>query len=127
MSLGEYEVLVFLSEAPGRRLRMSDLAASVLISRSAVTRRLDGLVRRGWVARVPCETDARVTYAVLTSEGLHQLEAAAPTHLAGVRRHFIDRLGQDELRTLAAALSKVPGPADPAPAAGAGSAPHASR
>ncbi len=117
MSLGEYEVLVFLSEAPERRRRMSDLAQCVLISRSALTRRLDSLVRRGWVARVPCETDARVTYAVLSDEGLRQLETAAPAHVAGVRRHFIDRLTRDELQTLAAGLSKVPGVA---PAARAG-------
>ena len=107
MSLGEYEVLAHLSEAPGRRLRLSELAGRVLISPSALTRRIDRLARRGWVERQPCPEDARGLFAVLTTEGRRQLEGAAPTHVRGVRCHLIDRLSRVELKALARALSHV--------------------
>ncbi len=109
MSLGEYEVLVFLSEASGGRLRMAELAQRVLISPSALTRRLDRLVGRGWVSRERCAEDARGAFAVLTDEGRRRLEAAAPTHVEGVRRHFLDRLTRAQLGALAEALSQVTG------------------
>ena len=85
ISLGEYEVLVFLSAAPEGRLRMSVLAQEVLISPSALTRRVDGLVERGLVARLRCPDDARGAYAVLTEAGRDRLVEAAPTHVRGVR------------------------------------------
>jgi DNA-binding MarR family transcriptional regulator len=107
ITLGEYEVLAFLSEAADRRLRMCDLAGRVLISPGALTRRLTSLVARGWVERMPCPRDARVTYAVLTDEGLERLEVAAPTHVEGVRRHFVGRLGRTDLADLASALEKA--------------------
>jgi DNA-binding MarR family transcriptional regulator len=90
LTLGEYEVLVHLSEAPGRALRMSELAARILLSRSGLTRRIDGLVRSGLVARKPCDDDGRGALAALTASGLALLERAAPVHVAGVRRYLID-------------------------------------
>ncbi len=115
LSLAEYEVLAFLSEAPGERLRLAVLARQVLISPSALTRRLDRLESRGLVSRQRCDDDARGAYAVLTGEGRRLLVAAAPTHVAGVRRHFVDRLTRSQLKALAEALREVAGsPAGPA-------------
>ncbi len=91
--LGDYEVLVHLSEAPEQCLRMTELAARVSLSPSGLTRRVDGLVRRGLVRRLPCESDGRGSYASLTEAGLQQLREAAPTHVAGVRRYLLDPLG----------------------------------
>src|SRR5713101_3924185 len=85
---GDYAVLVNLSEAPDCRLRMCDLAARLHLSPSGLTRRLDGLVRQGLVGREPSVDDRRVTLAVLDDAGRAVLEAAAPVHLDGVRRHF---------------------------------------
>ncbi|HUZ19660.1 MAG TPA: MarR family transcriptional regulator [Acidimicrobiales bacterium] len=92
MSLGDYDVLVHLSEAPGRCLRMSELADRLLLSRSGLTRRLDGLVREGWVVRKACADDRRGSLAELTDAGLQVLEAAAVTHVSGVRRYLVDAL-----------------------------------
>ncbi len=115
LSLAEYEVLAFLSEAPGDRLRLAVLARQVLISPSALTRRLDRLERRGLVSRQPCPHDARGAYAVLTGEGRRLLVAAAPTHVGGVRRHFVDRLSRSQLKALSEALREVASsPAQPA-------------
>lgn len=109
LSLAEYEVLSFLSEAPGERMRMSELARQVLISPSALTRRLDRLEKRGLVSRQRCPHDARGAYAVLSRRGRSRLVAAAPTHVRGVRQHFVDRLDRSQLEALARALSRVPG------------------
>jgi DNA-binding MarR family transcriptional regulator len=107
LSLGEYAVLVSLSEAPDRRLRMTELACGLSLSPSGLTRRLDHLVRAGLVAREACPTDRRAIYAVLTDDGLEKLERAAPDHVAGVRRQLIDRLAPGELTQLAETLEKV--------------------
>ena len=115
LSLAEYEVLAFLSEAPGDRLRLAVLARRVLISPSALTRRLDRLERRGLVSRQPGPHDARGAYAVLTVDGRRLLVAAAPTHVGGVRRHFVDRLSRSQLKALTEALREVANsPAQPA-------------
>jgi DNA-binding MarR family transcriptional regulator len=107
LSLGEYAVLVELSEAPDQRLRMSELAAHLHLSPSGLTRRLDLLVGEGLVARETCPSDRRAVYAVLTSLGRERLETAAPDHVAGVRRHLIDRLDEEQLVQLAEALERV--------------------
>jgi len=107
MSLPDYEVLVHLSEAPGRHLRMAELADRLSLSPSGLTRRLDGLVRDGLVERRACPSDRRGSLAVLTPAGLSALEEAAPTHVAGVRRYLIDRLERDELLDLAAAFESI--------------------
>jgi DNA-binding MarR family transcriptional regulator len=86
---------------------MTELAARTLVSRSGLTRRLDRLVESGLVARRSCPTDRRGVLAVLTDAGRRRLEESAPTHVDGVRRHFISRLGSQELRALADALNSV--------------------
>ena len=100
MPLGWYDVLLQLVEAPGHRLRMAELADLVLLSRSGLTRLVDRLQAEGLVRREPSKDDARGTYTVLTEAGLGRLRGAAPVHLAGVRRHWLEHFTDDELRTL---------------------------
>jgi DNA-binding MarR family transcriptional regulator len=107
LSLGDYEVLVHLSEAPARAIRMSELAGRLHLSPSGITRRIDGLVKGGLVERQPCPNDRRGSNAVLTPLGLKALANAAPTHLRGVREYFISRLDDRQLEQLASALSRV--------------------
>jgi DNA-binding MarR family transcriptional regulator len=110
LSLHEYEVLLHLAEAPGERLRMSDLAHAVLLSQSGLTRLVDRLVHAGSLERTRCEEDRRGHYAALTSVGRERFEAARAVHRAGVRARFLDRLDEDDLRTLAAVWERlVPG------------------
>jgi len=97
LSLAAYDVLVQLAEAPGRQLRMTDLAEAVLLSRSGVTRLVDRLEQAGLVARERTSDDGRGVVAVLTEDGLQRLRIAARTHLDGVVRHFVARLQPDEL------------------------------
>jgi len=101
ISLAEYDVLVSLAGARGRRLRMAELAQAVLLSRSGLTRLVDRLQKRGLVERVRCAGDARGLNATLTAAGLERLRKAAPTHLEGVHRHFLDRLGPEDAARLA--------------------------
>jgi DNA-binding MarR family transcriptional regulator len=113
LPLTHYEVLLYLESAPGRRLRMAELASSVLLSQSGVTRLVDRLEREGLVVREPCPEDRRGLLAALTPAGLRRLEEARPTHLAGVRRRFLVYFDERELRTLADAWERVrPGVVD---------------
>ncbi len=107
ITLGDYEVLVHLSEGPDNAVRMSELAESLRLSPSGITRRIDGLVKSGLVERRPCPSDRRGSNAVLTPLGLKTLRTAAPTHVRGVREHFVDRLSIDELAQLGAALASI--------------------
>ena len=114
LPLASYDVLVQLSEAPGQRLRMTELADLVLLSRSGLTRLVDRLERDGLVERQACPQDARGTHAVLTAAGLARLRAAWPTHLRGVAEHVTGRLSPDEVGVLTALLGKlVDGPLPP--------------
>jgi DNA-binding MarR family transcriptional regulator len=107
LPLTHYEVLLYLEAAPGHRLRMSELAASVLLSQSGVTRLVDRLERDGLVVREPCPEDRRGLLARLTDEGLRRLAAARPTHLAGIRARFLASLSEDDLRSLAATWERL--------------------
>src|SRR5205807_10430162 len=107
LSLGDYEVLVHLSEAPDRSLRMSELAGRLHLSPSGITRRIDGLVRSGLVERRQCPSDRRGSNAVITETGIQALRRAAPTHVRGVREHFVSRLTERQLANLASALEGV--------------------
>ena len=107
LNLGDYQVLVFLSEAHERSLRMCDLAARLQLSPSGLTRRLDGLVRANLVERRRSASDRRVMLAALTSKGLRVLEDSAPVHVVSVRRRMIDLLDQDELRVVAGVFQKI--------------------
>jgi DNA-binding MarR family transcriptional regulator len=113
LPLSSYDVLIHLQAAPDRRLRMAELADSVLLSRSGLTRLVDRLVREGLIVRDTCESDGRGSFAVLTEEGEELLARARPTHLAGVRERFLRHFSEDELRTLARFWERVrPGAAD---------------
>ena len=112
LSVGEYEVLAFLSRAPEARMRMSDLAAHVLISPAGLTRRVDRLERKGLVSRSRDIGDSRVVHAVLTDPGAAKLKAVTTTHVRGIRRHFADVLTREELRKVGRALWKVAGSCD---------------
>jgi DNA-binding MarR family transcriptional regulator len=100
LSLASYDVLVQLAEAPGRRLRMTELAEAVLLSRSGVTRLVDRLEKGGLVARCPVKNDGRGVAARLTDAGLARLRTASRTHLRGVAQHFVNRLDEADLRVL---------------------------
>jgi DNA-binding MarR family transcriptional regulator len=102
-----YDVLVQLAEAPERRLRMTELANRVLLSRSGLTRLVDRLEQEGLVARAACPGDARAIHAVLTEAGLDRLRQASPTHLRNVDEHFTSRLTPDELDQLGALMAKL--------------------
>ena len=107
LPLASYDVLVQLSEADGRALRMTELADRVLLSRSGLTRLADRLEKEGLLRREACPSDARGTLAVLTDAGLGRLRAAWPTHVRGVRQHVTSRLSARELEQLASILGKL--------------------
>ena len=107
LPLASYDVLVQLSEAPDHRLRMTELADRVLLSRSGLTRLADRLERDGLLVRRACPSDARGTLAVLTEAGLERLHEAWPTHLRGVEEHVTGRLTADEVVQLSVLLGKL--------------------
>jgi len=109
LPLASYDVLVQLSEAPDRRLRMTELADRVLLSRSGLTRLADRLERDGLISRQACPSDARGTLAVLNDYGLARLQEAWPTHRRGVAEHVTGRLTADEVATLGTLLGKLVG------------------
>lgn len=100
LTLGDYQVLVHLSEAPERRMRMCDLASALHLSPSGLTRRLDGLVRSGVVDRQGSPDDRRVMLAVLTDAGYEALVDAAPVHVDSVRRRALDHLRPAQVAAL---------------------------
>jgi DNA-binding MarR family transcriptional regulator len=107
MSLSEYTVLRILSEAPGRQMRMSELAVACNMSLSGMTRLATKHESLGYLRRVPCVSDARGLNAVLTEAGLARLQEAWPAHLASVRRHIFDHLDEIDLCRLAIALGEM--------------------
>ena len=107
LALSDYDVLVQLAAADQRRLRMSELADGLLLSRSGATRLVDRLVADGLVERVNCETDRRGQWAALTDAGYERLRRASPTHVRGVANHFLDRLSADDLASLERMLAGV--------------------
>lgn len=107
LTIADYEILVRLSEAPDRRLRMSQLAAHTLASRSRLSHQVDRLEKSGLVERQACESDRRGANAFLTQHGWEVLVAAAPTHVEGVRRHLVDLLTDEEFAAMGKALAIV--------------------
>ena len=107
LSMNDYHVLVVLSEAPGRRLRMGELAGRLVFSPSRVTYQISSMVKRGLVRKQACPDDGRGQEAVLTEDGLAALVAAAPSHLITVRDSFIDRLDEEELAVITRVFAKV--------------------
>lgn len=112
LTLGDYQVFVFLSEADDESMKMCDLAEMLQLSPSGLTRRLDGLVRAGWVERRPSAQDRRVQHAALTEAGRAKFESAIPAHVESVRRRMIDLLDDDELVVFARAFGKIRGGLD---------------
>lgn len=108
LTLNDYEVLLHLSHADGKRLRRVDLAERILLTPSGITRLLEGLERGGYVERASCASDARVTYAQLTDDGEAKLREAADAHVAGIREFFRDRFSRDELLALSGLLQRLP-------------------
>ncbi len=109
MTSRDYEVLLYLAQADDRRLPMSALADQTMLTRSGITRLIDGLVGCGLIERVSCAKDARVSYAQLTDAGFDKLRDAGYTHVAGIRRLFLEHFTPEEIDTLAALLSRLPG------------------
>ena len=110
LSLASYDVLVQLAEAPARRLRMTDLAEALLLSRSGVTRLVGRLERIGLVTRSRAADDGRGVVAELTDRGLDRLRTASATHLAGISRHFAGQLSEVQLTTLRQICAALAGP-----------------
>lgn len=107
LSMPEYEILVRLSEAPDRRMRMAELAGSISHSRSRVTHTVARLEKDGLVQRSACASDGRGVEAVLTDQGFARLEEAAPTHVAGVRRFLVDLAGDDDFAAVGRVFDAV--------------------
>jgi DNA-binding MarR family transcriptional regulator len=109
MTTRDYEVLLYLAQAPDRRLPMSSLAKSTMLTRSGITRLVDGLVDQGLIERVACPSDARVSYAHLTDVGYEKLRQAGCTHIASIQRLFLEHFTEAEINQLASLLSRLPG------------------
>lgn len=107
LSMPDYHVMVVLSEAPGRRLRMGELAERLVFSPSRLTYHISSMVRRGLVRKQACPADRRGQEAVLTDTGLAALEAAAPLHLKTVRDSFIDHLDDEELAVIGRVFARI--------------------
>jgi DNA-binding MarR family transcriptional regulator len=107
MPLSSYEVLLYLNDSDEGRMRMSELADSVLLSRSGLTRLVDRLERQGLLKRERCTSDARGLFAEITGEGRRVFDDARKTHLDGVRRLFLDRFSRDELRAFGGLWQKL--------------------
>ncbi len=111
LPLTSYEVLIRLADAPERKMRMCDLADSVLLSRSGMSRLVDRLERDGLLCRAACTKDARGQFACITQAGLDLLDEARPTHVAGIRRRFLAQFGENELEALGAYWARLLPPA----------------
>jgi|SRR5947209_14560594 len=109
MTTRDYQVLLYLSKEPERKLAMSALAERTMLTRSGITRLVDGLVAAGLVQRTSCPSDARVSYAALTDAGYEKLRQAGCTHIAGIQRLFLEHFSEPEIAQLAELLSRLPG------------------
>lgn len=108
LTINDFDVMIQLRNAEDKRLRMSDLAEHVVLTRSGITRLIDGLVRLGYVERVNCPTDARVSYARLTDAGSQAMETARCSHHRGVIEAFVARFSDEELNQFSELLSRLP-------------------
>ena len=107
LSFEDYEVLVHLSEADDRRLRMTELSQRLLHSQARLTQRINRLSKRGLVTREKCPEDRRGTFAVITDDGMATIERTAPVHVADVRHHLIDLIEPEEREVVAEVLERV--------------------
>jgi DNA-binding MarR family transcriptional regulator len=109
MTSRDYEVLLYLSQEDDRRLPMSKLSERTMLTRSGITRLIDGLVLSGLVERTSCQRDARIAYAQLTDLGYDKLRSAGCTHIKGIQRAFLEYFSASELQTLGELLGRLPG------------------
>lgn len=107
LSMADYEVLAQLSDAPDRRMRMSELAEVSMISRSRLSHRIKVMEKAGWVKREACPEDKRGYFAVMTAKGWKAIVAAAPDHVASVRTRFLDVLDKNDQKILAEIFTRV--------------------
>lgn len=107
LDTGDYQLLAMLSEAPDHRLKMRDLADTLRLSRSGLTRRMDGVVKAKYVERIQDKDDRRVSFAHLTTKGYEYLKKIAPLHLRDVRSRMIDLLNDQEIKALGSAFTKI--------------------
>src|SRR4051794_35891328 len=112
LTLSDYDVLVQLARAPERKLRNIDLAKAVVLTRSGVTRLVDGLEKDGLVARSSCASDKRGSFVTITDEGLARLREAAATQVEGVRELFVEKLGEDGVAQMDVLLRALPAGAE---------------
>jgi DNA-binding MarR family transcriptional regulator len=104
---GDYQLLAMLSESPDKRLKLCDLAATLRLSRGGLTRRMQGVMKKGYVKRIRDDADKRSAYAQLTPKGWEFLRRVAPHHVASVRRRFVARLSKAEMAAMATAFEKL--------------------
>ena len=107
LDTGDYQLLAMLSEAPDHRLKMCDLADTLRLSRSGLTRRMDGVVKAKYVERIQDKDDRRVSFAHLTAKGYEFLKKVAPLHLKDVRSRMIDLLNESEIKAIGSAFAKI--------------------
>jgi DNA-binding MarR family transcriptional regulator len=107
LSMADYEVLAQLSDAPNRRMRMSELAELAMLSKSRLSHRMKVMEKAGWVRRELCSEDKRGSWATMTDKGFKAIVAAAPCHVASVRKRFIDQLSTKEQGELAGIFSHL--------------------
>ena len=107
LSLSDYEILVHLSDAKDRMLRMSDLADKTILSRSRLSHRIKYMEGKGWVERQKCDSDKRGTWAVMTTKGWNAIVKAAPDHVESIRNRFIDKISKSDQGNIAAIFEKV--------------------
>lgn len=108
LTINDFECMLLLARADGRRMRRVDLAEQLILTASGVTRLLDGLEQEGWVDRAACASDRRVTYAVLTDDGYRKLREASKSHVGDIRAFFEARYNDEELAQLASLLGRLP-------------------
>lgn len=104
---GDYQLLAMLSEAPGHKMKMCDLAQTLGLSRSGLTRRMDGVLKAKYVLRVGDQEDRRAVFAQITEKGLALIKKVAPHHVASVRRHMIDLLSPAEIAAFGTGFAKI--------------------
>jgi len=107
LTVNDFECMLLLARAEERQMRRVDLAEQLILTASGITRLLDGLEQEGWVDRAACASDRRVTYAVLTDEGLAKLREASTSHVADLRAFFEARYTNKELEQLAELLGRL--------------------
>ena len=104
---GDYQLLAMVSESPDKRIRLCDLADQLGLTRSGLTRRMDGVVKKKLIARVQSTEDGRVAFAEMTPKGMELLKVVAPEHLRTVRRVIFDHLNAAEVKAIASGLGKI--------------------